>query len=112
MRHASLDVPHRAVSVFLLQLALSLFGQIEVFLDNLGRFIGEILYVGVTPILCLCLKFGKVFFVVLDHHIHVGFIRAPFLSWLFGRQFNAFLLSDRFQPIVGFAVISDHSFAE
>ncbi len=49
MRHASLDVPHRAVSVFLLQLALSLFGQIEVFLDNLARFVGEILYVGVRP---------------------------------------------------------------
>jgi len=79
---------------FLLRLALSLFGQIEVFLDNLGRFIGEILYVGVTPVLCLCLKFGKVFFVVIDHHIHVGFIRAPFFSWLFARQFNAFLLSD------------------
>ncbi len=49
MRHASLDVPHRAVSIFLLQLALSLFGQIEVFLDHLGRFIGEILYVGFGP---------------------------------------------------------------
>jgi len=57
----SLDVPPRAVSVFLLRLALSLFGQIEVFLDHLGRFIGEILYVGVTPVLCLCLKFGMVF---------------------------------------------------
>ena len=49
-----------AQSVFLLQLVLSLFGQI----DHLGRFIGEIFYVGITPILCLCLKFGKVLFVV------------------------------------------------
>jgi hypothetical protein len=37
---------------FLLQLALRLFDQIEVFLDHFGGFVREVLHVGITPVVC------------------------------------------------------------
>ena len=63
-----------AQSVSLLQLALSRFGKIEVFLDHLGRVLREFLYVGIGSRIGLFLKFGQILFVVFHHHIHVRFI--------------------------------------
>ena len=69
-----LDVPRHAHSVLLLQLALSLLGQIKVFLDHLGRVFREFLHVGIGAGTGLLLKFGEILFVILHHHVHIGFI--------------------------------------
>ncbi len=45
-----------AQSGFLLQLALSLLGEVKMFLDHLGRVVREFLHVGITAVLCLVLK--------------------------------------------------------
>src|SRR5882762_2081994 len=71
---------NQCVSLF--QFALSLFGQLKMFLDYLGRVLCKRFHIWIRPTLCLLLKFGQVLFVILDHRIHVGFVRAPLSSRL------------------------------
>src|SRR5918996_4471627 len=113
MRHVFSGVPHyRAVSVFLLQLALSLFGEVKMFLDHLGRVLGEFLHVGIGSCAGLLLKFSQILFVILHHHIHISFIGTPFFARLFAWQLDAFFLGDRLELVIGLGVIGDHPLAE
>src|SRR4029453_16831746 len=99
-------------SAFLLRLALSLLGEVKMFLNHLGRVLGGFLHVGITAVSCLVLKFSQIFFVIFHHHVHVNFIGGPFFAWLFARQFNALFRRDRFQFVVGLAVMGHHCLAE
>jgi hypothetical protein len=63
-----------AQSLSLLQLALSLFCKIKVFLDHLGRVLRKFLHVGIGSRIGLFLKSGQILFVIFHHHIHVRFI--------------------------------------
>src|SRR5436309_7974716 len=111
-RYAVRTVPRRRSRLFLFQLALGLLGKVKMLLNHLGSVVRKLFHVGITAAFCFFLELGEVLFVILDHRIHVSFIRSPAYGWLFRRQFCLLLRRNLFQLIVGLTVIGDHSFAE
>src|SRR6266478_179759 len=73
--------------LLLFQLALGLLGKVKMFLNHLGSVVRKLFHVGITAAFCFFLELSEVFFVILDHRIHVSFIRTPAHGWLFRRQF-------------------------
>src|SRR6516164_5679743 len=63
--------------LFLLQLALGLLGKVKMLLNDLGCVVRKFFHVGITAVFCFFLELGEVLFVILDHRIHVSFIRTP-----------------------------------
>jgi hypothetical protein len=57
-----------AQSAFLLQLASSLLAEVKMFLNHLGRVLGEFLHVRITAVGCFVLKFSQIFFVVYSRN--------------------------------------------
>ena len=53
------------------QLALDLFRLVKMLLNNFCCIIRKLLHVGIAPAGCFLFEFSQVFFVVLDHHVHV-----------------------------------------
>ena len=55
-------------------------------LNHLRFVVRKLLNVGVGAVLCFTLEFGQILFMVFDHRIDVGLIRAPAYLWLLRRQ--------------------------
>ena len=70
------------------------------FLDHLCCVVGKLLYVRITPAACFLLELCQVFFVILEHHVHVRLIRTPAALRLFFRQFEVLFCRDFFQFII------------